>query len=39
MLLQEMQAGFCKEGLQRGFPHMNSGQEGQDPYAEKFLKD
>ena len=26
-------------GLQRGFSHMNSGQEGQDPYAEKFLKD
>ena len=39
MLLQEMEAGFCKAGFQRGFSHMNSGQEGQDPYAEEFLID
>ena len=30
-----MQVGVCKEGLQRGFAHMDLGQkERQDPFAE-----
>ena len=31
--------GFLQGGPPTGICSMNSGQEGQDPYAEKFLKD